>query len=203
MLDAIASRWPALAVRGAFAILFGILAIVWPGATILSLVLLFGVYAFAEGALSGVMAFAKQPPQPRWLLGLEAVIGLLVGVAAFTRPGLTAATLLTVIGIWAVVAGGLRIAQAVVLRKQLDNEWLLAASGALTIVVGLMVLTQPAAGALAIAWLIGVLAIAFGAAEIGLAMRLRSVSRTKAPGMRLWTMRAEERPEAARDRIER
>lgn len=203
MRDAMASRWPALAVRGAFAILFGVLAILWPGATVLSLVLLFGLYALADGILSGVIAFAKQPPQPRWLLGLEAVAGVLVGVAALTRPGLTAMTLLFVMGVWAVVAGGLRIVQAMALRKQLANEWLLAASGALTIVVGTLVLTQPAAGALAIAWLIGTLAIALGLMEISLAMRLRSHAHAPAPGTRLWTMRTEEHPEAVRDKIER
>lgn len=203
MRDAMASRWPALAVRGAFAILFGVLAILWPGATVLSLVLLFGLYALADGILSGVIAFAKQPPQPRWFLGLEAVAGVLVGVAALTRPGLTAMTLLFVMGVWAVVAGGLRIVQAMALRKQLANEWLLAASGALTIVVGTLVLTQPAAGALAIAWLIGTLAIALGLMEISLAMRLRSHAHAPAPGTRLWTMRTEEHPEAVRDKIER
>lgn len=203
MRNAMASRWPALAVRGAFAILFGVLAIVWPGATVLSLVLLFGLYALAEGVLSGVLAFAKQPPQPRWLLGLEAVAGVLVGVAALTRPGLTAVTLLVVMGVWAVVVGGLRIVQAMVLRKQLTNEWRLAASGALTIVVGILVLTQPAAGALAIAWLIGGLAIALGVMEISLAMRLRSLAHAPEPSTRLYSMRAEEHPEAARDKIKR
>jgi uncharacterized membrane protein HdeD (DUF308 family) len=190
-----------LALRGTFAILFGILAIVWPGATILSLVLLFGIYALAEGILSGVMAFAKQPPQPRWLLGLEAVLGVFLGFAAITRPGITAVTMLVVMGVWAVAIGGVRIVQAIALRKQLDHEWLLAASGVLAIGVGILVLAQPAAGALAVAWLIGVLAIALGVSEISLAMRLRNLPSAREAGMRLWAMRTEEHPEVARDRV--
>lgn len=203
MLDALASRWPALATRGGFAILFGILAIVWPGATVLSLVLLFGLYALAEGILSGVLAFAKQPPQPRWLLGIEAVLAVLVGITALTRPGLATVTMLLVVGAWLVVAGILRIVQAVSLRQQIQHEWLLGASGALLIVAGLIVLAQPAAGALALAWLIGILAIALGASEMTLAMRLRTVSKAP-PGTRLWSMRTEEeRREVAHDWTQR
>lgn len=202
MRNALASRWPLLAVRGAFAVLFGVLAILWPGATILTLVLLFGVYALADGLFSGGLAMAKQPPQPRWLLGIEAALGLVVAFLAFTRPGVTAVTMLMVAGLWALVLGGLRIAQAIALRKQLENEWSLVVSGALSIVVGLLVVTQPAAAALAFAWVIGILAIALGTAEISLATRLRNLPEGRQP--RLWAMRVEETPEAARrDKIER
>lgn len=204
MLAALASRWPALAVRGVVAMIFGVLAVIWPGATILTLVLLFGFYALAEGILSGILAIAKQPPQPRWLLGLEALLGLGVGAMAIFRPGVTALTMLTVLGVWALAAGAVRIGQAIALRKQIDNEWMLAASGALTIVMGLIVLARPGVGFLTVAWLVGLLAIAFGVAELSLAMRLRTMPTATAAGPRLWSMRAEEVPEEARrDRIER
>lgn len=203
MLEALANRWPALAARGAVAILFGILAIIWPGSTLLTLVLLFGIFALADGIVSGVLALGRQPTQPRWLLGIEAALGIILGLTALARPGLTLAAAMTVVGIWALVVGALRIGQAVALRKQISNEWLLAASGALTIVLGVLVLAQPAAAALAVAWLIGILAIAFGAMEIGLALRLRDMARNRAPQMRLWSMRAEEKAAEVRDKIER
>lgn len=205
MLSVLASRWPVLATRGILALLFGVAAVIWPGATVLTLVVLFGLYALAEGILCGILAFAKQPQQPRWLLGLEAVAGVVVGFYALTRPGITAVSMLAVLGIWALVAGALRIGQAIALRKQIDNEWMLAASGALTIVLGLIVLARPGAGLLAVAWLVGLVAIAFGAAELSLAWRLRSMPAATAAGPKLWSMRAGEVPEEAarRDRIER
>src|SRR5690606_1660489 len=107
------------------------------------------------------------------------------------------------IGAWAVVVGALRIGQAVALRKQINNEWLLVGSGALTIVLGALVLAQPAAASLALAWLIGILAIAFGAMETSLARRVRDLAHAPAPQRRLWSMRAEEAPSEVRDKIER
>lgn len=204
MLEALKHRSTMLGLRGACAMLFGLLTLVWPGATVLTLVVVFGAYVLAEGLITGVMAFSPQPPQSRWLLGFEALLGLVVGVVAVTRPGFTAATMVTYLGIWAVIVGGLRIVQAVMLRKEPGSAGLLVASGALTIGLGLVAISRPGAGALAVAWVIGVLAIAFGIAEVSLAFRLRQVSRqgtTAAP--RTWSMRAEEQPEAVRDRMER
>lgn len=203
MLDALSSRWSTLALRGGLTILFGVLAIIWPGATALTLVLLFGTFAIADGILTGILAFSTQPPQPRWLLGLEAILGLLVGAMAVIRPGLTLMAVVSYLGIWAVIIGGLRIGQAISLRKGAGSEWLLVASGALAIVLGIVTIRLPVAGAMTLAWMIGLLAVAIGAAEIALAMRVRSLFKYKEAGSRLWSMRAEEQPVTTQDRIER
>lgn len=204
MLAVWASRWPVVALRGAIAVLIGILALMMPGITLMTLVLLFGTYAFAAGVMAGILAFSEQPPQPRWLLAVEAVVGVVAGITAWTQVGLTALTLLYVIGFYAVVAGIARIVQAIALRREIENEWMLGLSGALTTLWGVLMVTRPAAGALAIAWILGVTAIAFGIVELALGMKLRSLERRgTAAGPRVWSMRTEEAPEVTRERTRR
>ncbi len=197
------SRWPVVALRGVFAVIFGTLAILWPGATLLTLVLLFGGYALASGILSGILAITKQPPQPRWLLALEAVLGVAAGFVVFTQMGLATVTLLMTIGIFAVVAGISRIVQAIRLRQEIENEWALGLSGAVTTLFGIVALVWPAAGAVVLSWTLGFMAIAIGLSEIALGMRLKSLgerapeTRPVPEAGRVWSMRTAEHPEVA------
>jgi uncharacterized membrane protein HdeD (DUF308 family) len=86
--------------------------------------------------------------------------------------------LLYLIAFWAVVTGVFEIVAAIRLRKEIRGEWLLALSGALSVLFGVALIVSPGTGALAVVWLIGVYAIVFGALMIALALRLRSWSRT-------------------------
>lgn len=191
MLAALARNWQVLAIRGAIAMIFGLMALVWPAPALLVLVGLFGVYALATGLVSAVLAFAKQPDQPRWLLALEAVAGVVAAIAAFTWPGLTAVTLTAVIGVWALVTGIFRIASALKFRAEMKDDWLFLLSGGLTALMGIMLLARPGVGALALTWMIGTFAILFGLAELVLAFRLRSFEGPTGK-IRLWSVRAEE-----------
>lgn len=172
----LASRWWALALRGAIAIAFGILAIFVPGLTIGALILLFGAYAVVGGVSSIAAGIRGAAGNHNWLLVLVGVAGAVAGLLALFWPGITALVLLAVIGSWAVATGVLEIAVAYRLRSQLHHEWLLAFDGALSIALGVFVFLFPGAGALALAWLIGAYAIASGVCLLVLAFRLRSYS---------------------------
>jgi uncharacterized membrane protein HdeD (DUF308 family) len=104
------------------------------------------------------------------LLGL---LGVIAGAVAFLWPGLTAVVLLVVIALWAIIRGILEIIGAITLRKIIQGEWLLILSGVLSIGFGVLLLLRPAAGALAVMWLIGIYMIAFGITTIALSLRLR------------------------------
>ena len=107
------------------------------------------------------------------LLGL---LGVIAGAVTFLWPGLTAVVLLVVIALWAIIRGILEIIGAITLRKMIQGEWLLILSGVLSIGFGVLLLLQPAAGALAVMWLIGIYMIAFGITTIALSLRLRRLS---------------------------
>ena len=176
MIGTVSRSWWLLAMQGVAAILFGILALFWPAITILALVLLFGAWAVLDGALSLAALADRSYPTPRWLLVLHGVVGILVGAYALLRPPAAAFVLLTVIGAWAIVVGVARIIAAIELRRLIDGEWALALSGALALLVGLVFLFFPRAGALAVVLYIAWFAILAGGLELAAAFRLRSIA---------------------------
>jgi uncharacterized membrane protein HdeD (DUF308 family) len=183
MLDQLASRWWLLAVRGAAAILFGILALIWPGVTVTALVFLFGAYAIVDGVFSLMGAFARRQLTgfDRFWLVLIGIAGIVAGIIAFVWPGITALVLLYLIAFWAIFIGVMQIVAAVRLRREIDNEWWLILGGAAAVLFGVIAIIAPGAGAVSLVWLIAIYAIVFGAALLALAFRLRGLGRSGAP----------------------
>jgi uncharacterized membrane protein HdeD (DUF308 family) len=110
-------------------------------------------------------------------MALGGAVSLAAAAAAFFWPGLTALTLVMLIGAWAVIRGVVEIAAGLAIRRHVRNEWMLILGGLLSIVFGLFVLVAPGAGALALLWLIGSWAIVFGGMIVALAIRLRALAR--------------------------
>jgi uncharacterized membrane protein HdeD (DUF308 family) len=174
MLAILARNWWMMAVRGAAAMLFGIAAFAWPEITLTALVLLFAAYAMVDGVFSVIAAFKDRREHGRWwVLLLEGLVGIAVGILAGGWPRITALVLLYLIVGWAIATGVLEIVAAVLLRKEIEGEWLLALSGILSLFFGVVVGVRPRAGALTIVWLIAAYAIVFGVLLIILAFRLR------------------------------
>jgi uncharacterized membrane protein HdeD (DUF308 family) len=177
MLHALAKNWWLLLLRGICAIVFGVLAFVWPGLTLLTLVLLYGAFAFADGVISLAAAIAGgTTTTSRWWLAVVGLLGIAAGVVTFLWPGMTALVLKLFIAFWAIAIGVMQIIGAIQLRKEIDNEWLLIAGGALSIAFGVILLVQPAVGALALAFAIGAFAILYGSLLVSFALRLRNHS---------------------------
>jgi uncharacterized membrane protein HdeD (DUF308 family) len=171
---ALAARWWALLVRGIAALLFGILAIARPGAGLVALVFVWGVYAVVDGVFELVVAARRGRRGARWgWYFLEGLLSIAAGVAAFAWPAITAMVLAMIIGLWALLTGIAEIVAAIELRKVVSGEWLLAASGLLSIVFGGLVFAFPMSGALSLVWLIGAYAILFGALLVALAFRIK------------------------------
>jgi uncharacterized membrane protein HdeD (DUF308 family) len=175
LLNQFSRAWWLLALRGVAAILFGVWALAWPGVTLLALVILWGAYALADGILALIAAFrVRKRNRPLWAMLLIGVLGVAAGIVTFLLPGLTAIALLMLIAAWAVAMGILQIVTAVRLRRELQREWLLALSGVLSVLFGVLVVLSPGAGALALLWVIAAYAIAFGVMLLVVALRLRS-----------------------------
>jgi uncharacterized membrane protein HdeD (DUF308 family) len=175
MLMTLARNWWTLALRGVCAVIFGILAFVWPNVTVQALVLLYGFYAGIDGVFAIMAAVSKREGggMPWWALLLEGLLGVAAAVVAFTWPGITWLVLFYLIAAWAIVTGVLEIIAAFRLRKEIEGEWWYILSGLLSIVFGVLLIAQPAAGTIAIIWLIGSYAIMFGIVMILLAFKLK------------------------------
>jgi uncharacterized membrane protein HdeD (DUF308 family) len=175
MLNVLARNWWALLIRGIAAVIFGILAFVWPGATIVAIGILFGAYAFVDGIFAIVAAVRAAEAHERWgALAIEGVIGLVIAAITFYDVGITIFALFFTIAAWAFLTGILEIVAAIQLRKQLANEVWLILGGILSILFAVLMVWRPVAGALAVIWIIGIYAIVFGITMIALSLRLRS-----------------------------
>lgn len=172
LVDELSRHWWLVGLRGLAAIVFGILAFAWPGITLAVLVILFGAYALVDGVLTIIAAIRGDAPHRVWL-GIEGVVGVLAGLAAFAYPGLTALVLLYIIAFWAIVTGVVEVVEAWRLRQAISNEWGLIIGGILSVLFGIVLFVAPGTGALAVIFLIGAYAILFGIALLALSWRLR------------------------------
>ena len=141
--------------------------------------LVWGAYAFADGIFSlGAAIMGKEATTgSRWWLAISGVLGIAAGLIAFFAPVFTAGVLLIFIAIWAIAIGVMSIIGAIQLRKEIEGEWLLILGGAVAILFGILMFLQPAAGALAVVWMIATFAIIFGIDLIWLAFKLKGYKR--------------------------
>lgn len=171
-MEELSRTWWVYLIRGACAILFGLLAIVWPGITIYALVIVFAAYAVVNGVFA---LFSSGRGGSRLWMVIYGVISILAGIMAFVWPRMTALALLFLIAGWAVVTGIVEIVAAIRLRRAMEGEWMFIVSGALSVLFGILLFIWPSSGALAVVWLIGTMAIVYGIALIGLAFKVKAL----------------------------
>jgi uncharacterized membrane protein HdeD (DUF308 family) len=173
--------WWVFSLRGLVAILFGVLAITWPGLTMLALVLLFAFYAVVGGVASVIGAVMSRKNNADWWMPLLwGLVSIGAAVIALIHPDLTVLALMFVIAANALMIGILDIAAAIQLRKVLANESLMLLSGIAEIVFGILVLLFPQAGAIAMVFLISTYTILTGILLLFLSLRLRTWFRSDA-----------------------
>ena len=177
MEDLLKRSWWVLALQGVLGLTFGILAVLWPGATLLVLVALFAAWMLISGAAATYASLKnRRSDKAWWLVLLLGLVSFAAGVIAVFNPGMTILVLVLLMGANALITGVLQIVIAVRLRKTIEREWLLALAGIVSIVFGVLVLVFPAAGALAMVWLVSFYAVVTGALLLTLAFRARNWS---------------------------
>jgi uncharacterized membrane protein HdeD (DUF308 family) len=166
--------WWALALRALAAILFGIIAIILPGPTLAAIVIVFGIYAIADGVLAIIAAVQGIRKKERWgPMLFQGVVGIIAGAIAVFWPGIGALALTYLVAGWALVTGAFEIAAAIRLRKIITGEWMLFVAGLLSIILAALVAFFPGAGALTLVWWLGAYAFAYGVVSLVLAFRVR------------------------------
>ena len=176
VVGAMGRAWWLVLLRGIAAIVFGLLAWAWPGATLITLTLFWGAYALVDGIAALWSSWhARGSGKAMWQVVLIGVLGVAAGIFTFVAPGITAIALLVLIAIWAIANGVFQIAAAIRLRKEISNEWLLILSGVLSVAFGVLMILSPGAGAMAVLWLIGAFAVAYGVLLVLFAFKLRKL----------------------------
>ena len=168
------AHWWAFALRGAFAILFGVVALLWPGITLAALLGLFAAYMVIDGAFAiGAAMRAVRRHSSFGPLLFEAIADWAAAAIALVWPGLTLIALLYLAAAWAVVSGALLAIGAARLHQHVDGRWLLILSGVLSVIWGALLFVWPIAGLLVLTWWLGAYAVLFGILLIAMSVRLR------------------------------
>ena len=173
--ETLVQNWWLFTLRGVLGIIFGILALIFPGPTILSLVLLFSAYMLVDGIfgiISAVRAIRRK--EDRWgLLIFEGLLSVATGILAFLWPGLTVVAFVWLIAAWAIVSGGLMTAAGFRLNIE-HGRWWLVLGGLLSLAYGVLLIITPLIGAVVFTWWLGAYALVFGVALVIFSLKLRS-----------------------------
>ena len=160
-----------LAFRGVAAVAFGVVVLVWADVTLWALVLLWGTFALVDGVIALSVAISDRFFLiHRGWLAFYGLVGMATGVVTFAWPSITARALLSVIAAWALLQGVALIGMAVHVRKYVSDDWLVPLAGVLTVLLGMVLLSDPSRGALAVRWAIGSFACLYGLLEVYLAL---------------------------------
>ena len=176
LIEALKRHWWVPVLRGIAAIIFGIMAFVYPGLTVAVLVLLFGAWVLVDGVFRVIGAIGHRDSDKEWGFDLViGIMGIIIGFLTFHAPRITALALIIYIAAWALMIGATEIALAIKLRREIKGEWFLILMGLCSIIFAIILLWNPLPGALALVWLIGSYAIVFGMLGVILGFRLRTL----------------------------
>lgn len=176
MFQLLANKWWLFALRGLVAIVFGIVAFVRPELALAALVALYGTFALVDGLVSLGACFLFSGTKLVWWLLFEGLMGIAAGILSFALPGATAVALLSLLGIWLIASGVVRIMLSIEMRKVVDGAWLGALAGVCSLIAGALTLFRPLQTAVAWMWLMGCYAVIFGIVMFALGMNLRRLS---------------------------
>jgi len=172
--SSLARNWWAIALRGVLGILFGAIALLQPGTTMLSLALVFAAYAFFDGVLAITASVRAVRQEEHWgYLMFEGIVDIVTAAIALLWPGITVLAFVFLVAGWALATGVLMIAAAFRLDS-VDGRWWLVLGGIVSVLYGGLLAAAPLSGALVLTWWLGVYALVFGVALLVAAFKLRS-----------------------------
>jgi uncharacterized membrane protein HdeD (DUF308 family) len=170
----LARHWWAIMLRGVIAVLFGIIALAAPGAVLLSLALLFGIYLLIDGVIGLASTVRAVTAHGHWgALLAEAVLNILMGLIALFIPAAAVLAFVLLMAAWALISGGLMVAAAFKLHAS-HGRWWLGLGGVASLIWGVLLVAAPLVGAAVLTWWLGIYAIVFGIALIACGWRLRA-----------------------------
>ncbi len=164
--------WPAI--FGVISVIAGVLALAWPGPTLVVLAVLFGIELIVWGIfrLVGAVTFGDAGGGARTLWAILGILSLLIGFYALRHIVITVLSLGLLLGIFWLVDGIGQIVSVVEHRDMPGRGWMLF-SGILGTIAGLILLVWPAISILTLAILAGVWLIVIGFMQISVAVQLR------------------------------
>jgi len=144
-----------LILRGLLALGIGVVALAWPGVTVLALVIVFAVYAFIAAGLQAMQAFSSRTAGPVFGHLLLGLVDIAAGVIAIAWPVPTALVLVLVVASWAIVTGIVEIVVAFRKGEQAGTRAMFILGGLVSAALGIVLFARPGMGAISLALLFG------------------------------------------------
>ena len=183
--------------RGALAIVVGIIAIAWPGVTVLALVILFAVNAFIDAGVQAMRAFSSAAAGPVFGHLLLGLLDLAAGVIALVWPGPTALVLVLIVAIWAFAGGFAEIFAAFRSGEAAGTRALFIVGGLVSIAFGVVLFSRPDVGAITLALLYGLFSLTYGTSQIVMGIQARRTGQILHSAMKDAAERGRGNPAAA------
>lgn len=167
-------RWWIIAVS-LIAIVLGVIAVLIPGPTLLTVAIVFGIHLIAAGVFRLLLAFtaSRLDAQVRWLAGLLGALILVAGILCLSNPFESLSVLGLVIGAGWILDGVSSITSG---RTVAGPAWLPIAAGIASVIAGVLTIIMPV---LALASFVTVAAILL--IVVGVSGLLLLPGRTKRP----------------------
>lgn len=174
-LSQVGKAWGWLLLFGALTLIAGIVTVAWPSATLAVIAVLFGIQLVITGIFHFVRAFGSdESGGSRVVLALLGALALIVGLYCIRHVSVTVVVLAVILGIFWVIHGTLELFAAADAPTGTPGRGWTGTIGGLSIVAGIVVLSDPHITVLALAWLLGIWLIVFGIIEIISAFAIRS-----------------------------
>ena len=172
-------NWKLILFRGILGIFFGAIALLWPFVALFSIVIIYGAFVAADGALALWASFDKAAPgrgrsnSNCWWLIIVGVLGVFAGLIMLFNPVLGAAVLVFCVGLWCIFRGVLELLWFFRLRGNDGNSKWLLFDALVSLIFGVLVVLWPDAAAVALTWGLGVFALLTGIIHVSFALKLR------------------------------
>jgi uncharacterized membrane protein HdeD (DUF308 family) len=167
-------NWKGMVLRGFLAILLGLIMVLLPGPTLIAVTLLIGVFVLLLGIMSIAIFLSVKERRPGVFLLLQGLVGVLFGIIAIVWPNVTALILILLLGIWCLIEGLFQIYAGLMMATDTGLRVIVGISGVLSIVIGIIFIVVPGDGAIALIWVIGTFAIAYGILNLMFGLLTRS-----------------------------
>jgi uncharacterized membrane protein HdeD (DUF308 family) len=178
MLGRLGRHWGWVLFFGVITVVLGILALAWPGHTLIAIAVVFGVQLVVMGVFRFVASFAFPDLSggTRVLYALLGVLSLIIGLYALRHVLITIVALALLLGIFWVVNGTTELFTAISQRELPNRGWNIF-SGILGIIAGIILLVYPAISVLTLAIVVSIWLIVYGMMLISVASQMRSLAR--------------------------
>ena len=161
--------WWSMVLGGIASIIFGLIAMFWPGMTLSVLIWMFGIFVIAMGVVWAFQGFTHINKDPLWwLAGLFGVLAIAVGIYLIGNSTIAIKLFAVLLTIYIFAQSLLDLIAASYSER--NDKWIWIMIGILGVILGLVIIFNPTSASLAFVWVLGLYALIHGMAAIACAM---------------------------------